>query len=78
MTHSALARMYESMKNQGLEREHWKAAAAIIESTAGGLQDKSLRKTFINATPVREIIEHASRFRGNNEQSTFDPQRVSE
>jgi tetratricopeptide (TPR) repeat protein len=78
VTHSALARMYESMKNQELEREHWKAAAAIIESTAGGLQDKSLRKTFINAAPVREIIEHASRFRGNNEQATFDPQRVSE
>jgi tetratricopeptide (TPR) repeat protein len=62
MTHSALARLYESKKRQELEREHWKAAATIIESTADGLQDKALRKTFINAAPVREIMERANRY----------------
>ncbi|MCK5554583.1 MAG: hypothetical protein KAJ09_15640, partial [Deltaproteobacteria bacterium] len=59
--HTALARLYAKMKRPDLEREHWKAAASIVESTADGVQDEGLHKTFMNAAPVREIIEHANR-----------------
>jgi tetratricopeptide (TPR) repeat protein len=61
MTHNALALLYESMKRQELEREHWKAAAAVIKSTSDELQDKALQKAFINAAPIREIMESATR-----------------
>jgi tetratricopeptide (TPR) repeat protein len=58
MTHAALARLFEKMKQQDLEQKHWQAAAAIIQTTADGLQDNELRETFINAAPVKEIMEH--------------------
>lgn len=61
ITHTALAQLYEKMKRPDLEREQWQAARAIVETTADGLQDKELRTTFINAAPVREIMERASR-----------------
>jgi len=49
------------MKRRDLEREQWQAARAIVESAADGLKDEALRKTFIDAAPVKEIIEHDSR-----------------
>jgi class 3 adenylate cyclase/tetratricopeptide (TPR) repeat protein len=61
MTRTALARVYEKMKTPDLGREQWQAAGAIVEYTADGLQDEGLRRTFLNAAPVREIIEHANR-----------------
>ncbi|MFQ5917027.1 MAG: adenylate/guanylate cyclase domain-containing protein, partial [Candidatus Binatia bacterium] len=61
MTRTALARVYEKMKTPDLEREQWQAAGAIVESTADGLQDEGLRRTFLNAAPVKEILEHANR-----------------
>jgi tetratricopeptide (TPR) repeat protein len=61
MTHTALARLYEKMKRTDLEREQWQAARAIVESTADELDDEQLRATFINAAPIREIIEQANR-----------------
>jgi class 3 adenylate cyclase/tetratricopeptide (TPR) repeat protein len=61
MTHAALARLFEKMKQEELEREQWKAAADVIKSTVDELQDKALRKTFINAAPIREIMESANR-----------------
>lgn len=61
ITHMALARLYEKMSRHDLERKHWQEAASIIKSTADGLEDKELRTTFINAKPVREIMEKANR-----------------
>jgi len=61
ITHTVLAQLYEKMTRPDLEREQWKAARAIVESTADGLNDEVLRTTFINAAPIREIIETASR-----------------
>jgi len=61
ITHTALAQLYEKMKRSDLEREQWQAARVVVESTTDGLDDEQLRTTFINAAPVREIMEHASR-----------------
>ena len=58
MTHAALARLFEKMKQEDLEQEHWQAAAAIVQSTADGLQDNERREAFINAAPIQEIMEH--------------------
>ena len=61
ITHTALARLYKRMKRPDLEREQWLAAAKVAESTADGLQEKSLRTTFVNAAPIREIMEYSNR-----------------
>jgi tetratricopeptide (TPR) repeat protein len=61
ITHTALARLYEKMNRPDLEREHWQAAASVINSTADDLEDKELRTTFINAKPVQEILDNANR-----------------
>jgi tetratricopeptide (TPR) repeat protein len=60
ITHSAIARLYSKMNRPDLEREQWQAAKAIVESTADGLEVEILRRTFINATPVRRIMECAN------------------
>jgi hypothetical protein len=60
LARTALARLYEKMSRSDLEREQWQAAKAVIESTADGLDHEQLRTTFINAAPVREIMEHAN------------------
>jgi tetratricopeptide (TPR) repeat protein len=57
ITHTALARLYGKMGRPDLEREQWQAAKAIVETTAAGLVDEQLRTTFLNAAPVREIIQ---------------------
>jgi class 3 adenylate cyclase/tetratricopeptide (TPR) repeat protein len=57
ITHSTLARLYNRMKKPDLERKHWRQAAALIESTASGLQEEALRNTFLNATQVQEILK---------------------
>ena len=61
ITHTALARLYEKMKRPDLQREQWNTAAAIIQSTADGLQDEALRDTFLNAAIVREITDNSNR-----------------
>jgi len=58
LARTALARLYEKMNRSDLERQQWQAAKAVIKSTADGLDDETLRTTFINAAPVREIMEH--------------------
>jgi tetratricopeptide (TPR) repeat protein len=58
ITRTALARLYQAMNRADREREHWQAAAAIVRSTAEGLPDASLRHTFLDAAPVREILEN--------------------
>jgi hypothetical protein len=49
------------MNRPDLEREQWQAAASVINSTADDLEDKELRTTFINAKPVRDILDNANR-----------------
>jgi tetratricopeptide (TPR) repeat protein len=61
ITHTALARLYEKMNRQDLERNHWQAAASVVNSTADDLEDEELRATFINAKPVQEILVHTNR-----------------
>ena len=61
LTHIALAKLHEKMNRHDLERKHWQEAASIIKSTADDLEDKELRTTFIDAKPVREILENVNR-----------------
>jgi class 3 adenylate cyclase/tetratricopeptide (TPR) repeat protein len=61
LTHTALAKLHEKMNRHDLKQNHWQAAASVIKSTADDLEDKELRKTFINAKPVREILDNANR-----------------
>jgi hypothetical protein len=49
------------MQRPDQAREQWQAAAAIVRSTAEGLEDPNLRDTFLGAAPVLEILEHANR-----------------
>jgi tetratricopeptide (TPR) repeat protein len=58
-THTALAELYEERKRPDQVREQWQAAAAIVRSTADGLEDEGLRETFLAAAPVFEILKHA-------------------
>jgi hypothetical protein len=59
ITHAALAKFYEKMKRIDLRREQWQRAAVIVQSTADGLQEDGLRNTFLNAAPVKEILQHS-------------------
>jgi class 3 adenylate cyclase/tetratricopeptide (TPR) repeat protein len=61
ITHTALAGLYEKMNRHDLEREQWQVAASVITSTADDLQNTELQTTFVNAKPVREVLENASR-----------------
>ena len=60
LTHTALARLYGKKKRPDLERSQWQTAMAIVESTAEGLEE-GLRNIFLNAAPVREIMEQTVR-----------------
>jgi class 3 adenylate cyclase/tetratricopeptide (TPR) repeat protein len=59
MTMAAFAELYKKMKRSDLEREQWQKAAQIVTKTAEGLQDNKLKETFINASPVKAILEGA-------------------
>jgi tetratricopeptide (TPR) repeat protein len=61
LTHTALAKLYGKMNRSDLELKQWQAAASIIESTANDLEDNELQKTFVNASPVQEILVNANR-----------------
>ncbi|MDB4442548.1 hypothetical protein N9219_03910, partial [bacterium] len=37
-------------------REHWRAAAELIQNTANGLSDLELREGFLGVKPIREIL----------------------
>jgi tetratricopeptide (TPR) repeat protein len=60
LTHTALSKLYEKISRSDLEQEQWRIAASIIKSTANDLEDKELQKTFINASPVKEILAQAN------------------
>jgi hypothetical protein len=48
------------MENTDEEGNQWEAAAAVVRSTADGLKDRELRNTFLDAAPIREIMEKAN------------------
>jgi tetratricopeptide (TPR) repeat protein len=60
-THATLASTFDKLGRLSEKREQWQAAMAVVESTADELKDEGLKTTFINAAPIREIIERASR-----------------
>ena len=57
--HAALASGLAKHKRPGDAREHWGAAAEIIQNTANGLSDRELRAGFLQAKPIREILSKA-------------------
>ncbi|MDH7500027.1 MAG: tetratricopeptide repeat protein, partial [candidate division NC10 bacterium] len=60
ITWTALARLYQRMGDVDKEGKQWQAAAAVVRSTADGLTDGELRSRFLDAAPIREIIEKAN------------------
>ena len=59
ITYTTLAELYRKLNRFDLEREQWQKAARIVTSTADELQDKDLQSIFINALPIRTILDCA-------------------
>ena len=57
--HASLASAYNKQGRYSEEREHWGAAAEVIQSTANGLSDRELRTGFLEAKPIREVLSKA-------------------
>jgi class 3 adenylate cyclase/tetratricopeptide (TPR) repeat protein len=57
--HASLASGLTKHKHTSDEREHWGAAAEVIQNTANGLSDRELRAGFLAAKPIREILSKA-------------------
>jgi len=57
--HASLASGLGKLGRTSDAREHWGAAAEIIQNTANGLSDRELREGFLEAKPVREILSKA-------------------
>lgn len=57
--HASLAAAFATLNRLGEAREQWQAAKAVVERTAAELLDEELRKTFLNAAPIRTILERA-------------------
>ncbi|MCA9940047.1 MAG: tetratricopeptide repeat protein [Anaerolineales bacterium] len=53
------AAMAEIAGNPDLTRVHYRIAAEVIEQIAYPLEDKELRQTFLNAAPIRAILQAA-------------------
>jgi len=56
-TSASLAELYKRMNRTDLQREQSQKAVGIVKSTAEKLQDKTLKATFLAASPIRQIIE---------------------
>jgi hypothetical protein len=54
--HASLASGLVRYKRSGDAREHWGAAAEVIQNTANGLSDRELRAGFLEAKTIREIL----------------------
>ncbi|OHE17924.1 MAG: hypothetical protein A2X96_11370 [Syntrophobacterales bacterium GWC2_56_13] len=59
ITHTELARLYAKMGRPDREREQRQQAARIVQSTADGLRQGGLRDTFLQAVPVRDILDNS-------------------
>jgi class 3 adenylate cyclase/tetratricopeptide (TPR) repeat protein len=57
--YASLASGLAERKRTSDAREHWGAAAKIIQNTASGLSDRKLRAGFVEAKPIREILSKA-------------------
>jgi class 3 adenylate cyclase/tetratricopeptide (TPR) repeat protein len=57
--YASLASGLAEHKRTSDAREHWGAAAKIIQNTASGLSDRKLRAGFVEAKPIREILSKA-------------------
>jgi tetratricopeptide (TPR) repeat protein len=57
--HASLASGLAKSKRTSDAREHWGAAAEVIQNTANGLSDRELRAGFLEAKPIREILSKA-------------------
>jgi len=58
---AALGRTFEQLGRNSEAKEQWGAAAATIQRVSNGLSDQELKKSFLNAQPVREILARAER-----------------
>ncbi|MBT4643287.1 MAG: AAA family ATPase [Deltaproteobacteria bacterium] len=56
LAHLSLANFHQKSGRADLAREQFMAANAVVQSTADGLKDKSLRQSFIETPQVQEII----------------------
>jgi tetratricopeptide (TPR) repeat protein len=54
--HSALGRAFDQTGRSSEARDHWRAAAEIIQKTANGLSERDIREGFLKAAPVREVF----------------------
>jgi tetratricopeptide (TPR) repeat protein len=57
--HASLASGLAKHKRTSDAKEHWGAAAEVIQNTAKGLSDRELRAGFLEAKPIREILSRA-------------------
>ncbi|MGD8983090.1 MAG: hypothetical protein PVI53_03650, partial [Desulfobacteraceae bacterium] len=57
--YASLASGLAKHKRTSDAREHWGAAAEVIQNTAKGLSDRELRSGFLEAKPIREIFSKA-------------------
>ena len=57
--HTSLASAFKKLGRSSKAREQWGAAAEVIRGVANGLSDRELRKGFLNAEPIREILSKA-------------------
>jgi tetratricopeptide (TPR) repeat protein len=57
--HASLASGLAKHKCSSDAREHWGAAAEVIQKTAKGLSDRELRAGFLGVEPIREILAKA-------------------
>jgi len=57
--HASLATGLVNVGRTSDAREHWGAASEIILNTANDLLDRELRKGFLEAKPIREILSNA-------------------
>jgi len=59
LAHASLAAAFATMNRVVEAREQWQSAASIIRATADGITDQGLRKIFLEAVPVQEILKRA-------------------
>ena len=56
---AALGRMYSKSGNATSARDAFNRSAAVIKRIAAGIDDERLRATFLNASPVSEVLSFA-------------------
>jgi class 3 adenylate cyclase/tetratricopeptide (TPR) repeat protein len=54
--HASLALVYDKLQRGSEARDQWGAAAELIQKTANGLSNLELRKGFLNAKSIRDIL----------------------